>query len=153
MHRLKLAFAIILLTSPIAANAVVIEISGAGAADGFWDLSVIEGAPDDAALQDQVWFGDSALARLFAETCFLCLGQQTLNPIFGPWFNFEDWDIGQSLGWHWFENTNDIAVSTGGAGGIWQWAVAERVGVPEPGTLALLGLGLVGLGARRSKRA
>ena len=41
-----------------------------------------------------------------------------------------------------------------GPGGTWVFAVAERVGVPEPGTLALLGIGLAGIGmSRRKKKA
>ena len=145
---------ILVLLTPVAANAVLIEITGAGAADGWWELSTVVGVPGDATLGDildnQVWWGDSSLAEMFAEVCGSCLGTQFNSNAVGPWFSYEDFDIARSLGWG-FNASRGYAVEYSG-GGSSQWLWVTAVSVPEPGTLALLGIGLFGMGFARRKK-
>ena len=154
MRQLKLIIAALFLISPLAVNADIINISGHGAADGTWDVSANLFIASDnlALLQSQVWFGDEALARAFQQE----FGDNTLG-------NFP-WGLA-FLFWHADElDVSNSAVNSTFSGGLLNcsaclgstglaWATAEQVSVPEPGTLALLGIGLAGMGlARRRKK-
>jgi hypothetical protein len=155
MTRTKSAFLalVAVLLSPMAANADPIIIS---TSIGDYEIELIEGQTTDlsAMLQDQVWYGSQNLAVEFAGLVLDAFG-----PVNLPYVGFNDgpyfvWDMGSesfSVGLYWF----DVGVFSGTFdNGYYVYATAEEVSVPEPGTLALFGLGLLGMGlARRRKKA
>lgn len=143
------------LLSPMAANADPIIIS---TSIGDYEVEVIEGPTADLTdiFQEQVWYDNEALALEFAG-----LVLKDLGPVNLPYVGFSD---GPYFVWN-----IDFAAESFTAGGYWfdvgvfnfsydfgefAYATAKKVSVPEPGTLALLGIGLLGMGAtRRRKKA
>ncbi len=149
-NKLLSIVAIALLAGPVAANAVIITISDQGSASGQWDVTTVSGTAAALAgtLGNQIWYGNGALAGVFVHTIGGNLGFPNTfsNEARGPIFAFDS-----SHGfWAYSGGTSLVGFSSDRT---WEWAVASRVtSVPEPGALALLGLGFAGLVLTRRRR-
>ena len=171
MKRIRLILTALLLISPLAAQADLIEITGTGLYDGTWEIVLVEGTFTDlaATLTTQAWWNNAGLAGAFAGAFADAYGPSFDNyllgfplflpPVLGPYFAYDEFSVP-----FFFWNLDLVNVSTTFFGnphpsnwftfqdhsGV--YATATRV--PEPATLAMLGIGLVGIGlARRRKKA
>jgi hypothetical protein len=72
----------------MAANASLIEVSGAGEFNGTWDIAVVTDSFDnqEALLRSQVWWGSEDLALVFAGALGPVSGVDNLEYGFGPLF-------------------------------------------------------------------
>lgn len=149
---------IAILLSPMTANADLITTS-----IGDYDITTVTGTFDEVAsdLMAQDWWGDGTLASEFSDALGDLLGTFDLplpegSLAYTPVFAYEATE-GSFDGYLWVDFPGGSGLgpsSISGPRGIpLVWAVGERVSVPEPGTLALLGVGLFGIGfARRRKK-
>lgn len=169
MKRTKLIIAALLVTFPSAVLAVPIEIeiTGTGDTDGIWVIDTILGTDDEllAVLEANPWWGDMDLAELFTEVLGDGLGfpiDELLGPAFawapaewGEYIGFAAWADATPLGIDGpafcSANAEPVPLEACGFSGV-VFAFAYRASVPEPGTLGLLGLGLMGIALARWRR-
>ena len=137
---------IAILFLPMTANAVVIEITGQGSADGTWDVTTIYG-PFGALAQTltaQVWWGSESLASVFAYDAM----QSGLQG--NPYFSFALDEGGPGVTpspVSIFCEGPCLAEARSGFDEYETFAVADRVArLPEPDTLSLLWAGLAMIG-------
>ena len=159
IRKTKLLVAMLLLISPLALQADPITISGTASSDGIWNITLIETtyADSQALLEAQEWWSDINLAITFAAAT---------GDIFGVVNSCCDRDWGAFFAYQTFDAGGINSVFKEFGGGLFQctvdcesfferpftYAIATRV--PEPGTLALFGIGLLGIGlTRRRKKA
>jgi hypothetical protein len=131
-----------------------VTISGSGAYDGQWNVTTVSGLTADLVgpITSQVWYGNSPLASTFAAALGGGLGYPNFTGGGGnasPYFTYFQNGLGAAAGAIFYENTQSVGGLVGFGSGV--FAVASRV--PEPGTCALLGLGLAALALSRRRKA
>ncbi len=143
---------------PINANAVFITTSV-----GDFEVTTIETAYDPLSdvFTSQVWWGNVTLAEEFANLTNTVFGTPNLG-IYSPFFWYTDNDTtgpcfgsGEPhAGVFWNQSSSAAVPVCAGTppSAHYTFAVAERVFVPEPPVLLLMGLGLAGIGLTRIRR-
>ena len=144
------AFAIIVgfLSLPASAYSIATSV-------GTYDVLSITGTYNNLldTLDDQVWWGDITLAAEFAGAVMDNLGLPNIGGDVGPYF--VTGDNGSTFsGADWVQSS--ASVFTGPISSALNsdrvFAIATPVPVPEPGTLSLLAVGLVGSVLMRRKK-
>ena len=145
MRNLLLSAAFFLFTTKVLAGPII-EVQG-----NRYEMDTVTGLLSDqrSTIESQVWFGDSDLARLFANT----LGTQISAPSnwgLGPAFGYEIYDgplADYTKAWFYKPTNYHLAVDNRAqeqnatAGVYFTYAVANYVGainVSEPSSLLLL---------------